>query len=142
MTSVAPNRLASSSRFDWMSITTILDAPAMRAPLTALSPTPPAPKITTVSPVLSFAVFRIEPGTHSETSTISDRATCLHVATGSGRLLLGTQEELRRTSPPALHAKAGDLFLIAPGAHYALINDVRQPLVVARHEIPPEVAFV
>ena len=33
-------------------MTTILDAPAMRAPLTALSPTPPAPKITTVSPAL------------------------------------------------------------------------------------------
>ena len=31
-------------------MTTIRDAPAMRAPLTALSPTPPAPKMTTVSP--------------------------------------------------------------------------------------------
>jgi hypothetical protein len=29
MTSVAPNRLASSSRFAWMSMTTILEAPAM-----------------------------------------------------------------------------------------------------------------
>ena len=44
MTSVAPNRLASSSRFAWMSMAMILDAPAIRAPLTALSPTPPAPK--------------------------------------------------------------------------------------------------
>jgi hypothetical protein len=34
---------------------------AMRAPLTALSPTPPAPKITTVSPALTFAVFKTEP---------------------------------------------------------------------------------
>ena len=38
--SVAPNRLAASSRFGWRSITAIRDAPAMRAPLTALSPTP------------------------------------------------------------------------------------------------------
>ncbi len=42
-------------------MTTILDAPAMRAPLTALSPTPPAPKITTVSPALTFAVFKTAP---------------------------------------------------------------------------------
>jgi mannose-6-phosphate isomerase-like protein (cupin superfamily) len=90
----------------------------------------------------SASVFRIEPGARSATSTIPDRATCLHVATGSGRLLLGTQEELRRASPPALNAKAGDLFLVAPGAHYAIVNDTRQPLVVARHEIPPDVAFV
>ncbi len=42
-------------------MTTILEAPAMRAPLTALSPTPPAPKITTESPALTFAVFETEP---------------------------------------------------------------------------------
>jgi hypothetical protein len=90
----------------------------------------------------SASAFRIEPGAHSARSTISGRATCLHVATGSGRLILGTQEELRRASPPALNAKAGDLFLIAPDAHYAIVNDTHQPLVVARHEIPPDVAFV
>ena len=61
ITSVAPNRRAASSRFGWMSITTIRDAPAMRAPLTALRPTPPAPKITTVSPACTFAVFKTEP---------------------------------------------------------------------------------
>ena len=90
----------------------------------------------------SASVFRIAPGSQTETSTVRDRATCLHAATGSGRLLLGTAEELGRSSPPGLDAKAGDLFLIAPGAHYAVVNDGRQPLVVARHEIPPDVAFV
>ena len=90
----------------------------------------------------SASAFRIAPGAHTETSTMPDRATCLHVATGSGRLLLGTAEELRRPSPPALDATAGDLFLIAPGAHYAIANDSARPLVVARHEIPPDVAFV
>jgi len=93
-------------------------------------------------PRFSASAFRIEPGAHSATSTISDRATCLHVATGSGQLILGTQEELRRASPPALNAKAGDLFLIAPDAHYVIVNDTHQPLVVARHEIPPDVAFI
>ena len=44
-----------------MSMTTILDAPAMRAPLMALSPTPPAPKITTVSPARTSAVFKTAP---------------------------------------------------------------------------------
>jgi hypothetical protein len=42
-------------------MTTIFDAPASRAPLTALSPTPPAPKITTLSPTLTLAVFKTEP---------------------------------------------------------------------------------
>ena len=90
----------------------------------------------------SASVFRIAPGSQTETSTVRDRATCLHVATGSGKLLLGTAEELRRPSPPVLDAKAGDLFLVAPGAHYAVANDGGRPLVVARHEIPPDVAFV
>src|SRR5258708_20363237 len=40
---------------------TLLEAPATRAPLTALSPTPPAPKFTTVSPALTLAVFKTEP---------------------------------------------------------------------------------
>lgn len=90
----------------------------------------------------SASVFRMTPGAQTETLTVADRATCLHVATGSGRLLLGTAEELRRPSPPALDAKSGDLFLIAPGAHYAIASDSGRPLVVARHEIPPDVAFV
>jgi mannose-6-phosphate isomerase-like protein (cupin superfamily) len=41
-----------------------------------------------------------------------------------------------------LPAKAGDLFLIAPGAHYAFVNDGAGPLVVAEHRIPPAIAFV
>jgi mannose-6-phosphate isomerase-like protein (cupin superfamily) len=90
----------------------------------------------------SASIFRISSGAQTDTATVSDRATSLHVASGSGRLLLGTAEELRRASPPALEARAGDLFLVAPGAHYALVNDDTQPLVVARHEIPPDVAFV
>ncbi len=90
------------------------------------------------------SLFRIGAGgqTETQTASIAGRATSLHVATGSGRLLLGTADELRRSSPPALNATSGDLFLVAPGAHYALVNDGGAPFVVARHEIPPEVAFV
>jgi len=90
----------------------------------------------------SASIFRISSGAQTDTATMPDRATSLHVASGSGRLLLGSAEELRRASPPALQAKAGDLFLVAPGAHYAIVNDNTPPLVVARHEIPPDVAFV
>ncbi len=90
----------------------------------------------------SASVLRIASGAQSSTFTEPVRATSLHVASGSGRLLLGTEDELRRPSPPALDAVPGDLFLIAPGAHYAFVNDGKEPLVVARHEIPPDVAFV
>jgi mannose-6-phosphate isomerase-like protein (cupin superfamily) len=90
----------------------------------------------------SASVFRISPGSQTDPASVADRATSLHVANGSGQLLLGTAEELRRSSPPSLRAAAGDLFLIAPGAQYTLVNDGANPLVVARHEIPPDVAFV
>jgi len=90
----------------------------------------------------SASLFRIDKGGKSDVASHADRATSLHVASGSGRLLLGTAEELRHPSPPALPATAGDLFLIAPGAHYALVNDGSDALVVAEHCIAPSVAFV
>lgn len=70
------------------------------------------------------------------------RATSLHIASGSGQLILGTSDEIRKTTPPTLPAHAGDLFLVAPGAHYGFVNDGAQPLVVAEHSIEPAVAFV
>jgi len=90
----------------------------------------------------SASLMRLDPGGQGDAGGDADRATALHVASGSGQLLLGTAEELRRLSPPALSAAAGDLFLIAPGAQYAFVNDGRGPLVVAEHRIAPDVAFV
>jgi len=90
----------------------------------------------------SAAVFRFDTGGQGDVRSHADRATSLHVASGSGRLLLGTSDELRRPSPPALPAAAGDLFLIAPGAHYTFVNDGSAPLVVAEHRIAPAIAFV
>ena len=49
---------------------------------------------------------------------------------------------MRASSPPAMAARAGDLFLIAPHAHYAFLNSGNTPLVVAEHRIAPDVAFV
>ena len=45
----------------WISMAMTLDAPAMRAPLMALRPTPPTPKITTVSPARTSAVLSTAP---------------------------------------------------------------------------------
>jgi mannose-6-phosphate isomerase-like protein (cupin superfamily) len=45
-------------------------------------------------------------------------------------------------SKPTLAARAGDLFFVAPGAHYGFINDDGEPLTVAEHRIPADVAFV
>src|SRR3954451_6504285 len=55
-TDVAMSRLNSTG-----STTTTFLAPAYRAPWTALLPTPPAPKITTVSPARTPAAFTAEP---------------------------------------------------------------------------------
>jgi hypothetical protein len=89
-------------------------------------------------------LIRIDPGGRSETVTSPDRAISVHVAGGTGHLLLGTADEMRGSAPPALAARAGDLFLIAPHAHYAFVNDAngRDAFIVAEHRISPDVAFV
>ncbi len=85
---------------------------------------------------------RLDPGLSTDVISDAGRATSVHVASGSGKLILGTAEEVRRASPPSLAARAGDLFLVAPGAHYGFLNDGQVPLVVAEHSIEPAVAFV
>src|SRR3984957_18119083 len=59
---VAPNTLVAMSRLNSPgSTTTTFLAPANRAPCTALLPTPPAPKITTVSPAWTPAACTADP---------------------------------------------------------------------------------
>lgn len=88
------------------------------------------------------ASFRIDPGAESDLSMDPERATSLHVVGGTGRLVLGEAAEVQRSSPPALAARGGDLFFVAPGAHYGFVNDAATPLTVAEHRIPLAVAFV
>lgn len=92
--------------------------------------------------VVTAAFTRIEPGKGSATGTDPERAACLHIVGGSGRLVLGDAAEVRRSSPPTVPGEKGDLFLIPPGAHYGLVNDDRVPLIVAEHRIPISVAFI
>ena len=81
-------------------------------------------------------------GRGSDLSVDPERAVCLHVVDGVGRLVLGDAAEMRRPSPPTLAARAGDLFFVAPGAHYGFVNDGTTPLTVAEHRIPYATAFV
>jgi mannose-6-phosphate isomerase-like protein (cupin superfamily) len=90
----------------------------------------------------SASLIQVDPGQRTEVATSPDRAISVHVASGSGQVLLGAAEEMRAASPPALAARAGDLFLIAPHAHYAFHNTGHTPLTVAEHRIAPSVAFV
>jgi hypothetical protein len=90
----------------------------------------------------SASLIRIEAGGQSEVVSSPDRAISVHVAGGTGQLLLGTADEMRGVPPPAIAARAGDLFLIAPHAHYAFVNGGAATLVVAEHRISPAVAFV
>jgi uncharacterized RmlC-like cupin family protein len=84
----------------------------------------------------------LDSGASSDIASAAGRATSIHIASGSGQLILGTSNEIRGATPPALVARAGDLFLVAPGAHYGFVNDGTAPLVVAEHSIEPAVAFV
>jgi len=92
--------------------------------------------------VVMAATYRFAAGAVSEVGADSKRATSLHIVSGAGRLVLGDAAEMRRTSPPTLEARAGDLFFIAPGGHYGFINEHTEPLVVAEHRIPHKTAFV
>ena len=58
---VAPKVLANSSLASLVSTATIVAAPAMAQPCTALSPTPPAPKTTQVEPGATLAVLIAAP---------------------------------------------------------------------------------
>jgi quercetin dioxygenase-like cupin family protein len=90
----------------------------------------------------SASVISVDAGGQTDIVSSPDRAISVHAASGRGRLLLGTAEEMRSASPPSIPARAGDLFLIAPHAHYAFANDGDSPVVVAEHRIAPSVAFV
>jgi mannose-6-phosphate isomerase-like protein (cupin superfamily) len=92
--------------------------------------------------VVSASTYRFDAGAASGVSVDPVRATSLHVVHGSGRLVLGEASEVARPSPPTLEARAGDLFFVAPGAYYRFINDDGEPLTVAEHRIPADVAFV
>jgi uncharacterized RmlC-like cupin family protein len=92
--------------------------------------------------VVSACTYRLDAGAASGISVDRVRATSLHVVRGSGRLVLGEASEVARPSPPTLAARAGDLFFVAPGAYYGFINDDGEPLTVAEHRIPADVAFV
>ncbi len=92
--------------------------------------------------VVKAATYRFAAGAVSEVGVDSERAASLHIVSGAGRLVLGDAVEMRRTSPPTLEARAGDLFFIAPGAHYGFVNEHTEPLVVAEHRIPYKIAFV
>jgi mannose-6-phosphate isomerase-like protein (cupin superfamily) len=88
------------------------------------------------------ASFRIDPGAGNDLNMEPERAVCLHVVEGAGRLVLGDEGEIRRVSPPTLPARAGDLFFVAPGAHYGFVNDGTTPLTIAEHKILSATAFV
>jgi len=90
----------------------------------------------------SASLIQIDPGGRSDVVSSPDRAISVHVASGTGQILLGTSDEMRASPKPALAARAGDLLLIAPRAHYAFVNDGSDPLIVAEHRIAPDVAFV
>jgi len=92
--------------------------------------------------LVTAATYRFAPGAVSDISVDAHRAASLHIVSGSGRLVLGDAAEMRRLSPPTLGARAGDLFFIAPGAHYGFVNDQTEPLIVAEHLIPHGTAFV
>jgi hypothetical protein len=92
--------------------------------------------------VVSASTYRFDAGAASDISVDPVRATSLHVVRGSGRLVLGDASEVGRPSPPMIAARAGDLFFVAPGACYGFINDDGEPLTVAEHRIPADVAFV
>lgn len=91
---------------------------------------------------MGASTYVYEPGAAGAVSSDPTRATCLHVMAGKGSLVLGTADEVRRTSPPTIAVSAGDLLLVAPGAHYGMLNDGCDAMTIAEHRLAADTAFV
>ena len=86
--------------------------------------------------------YDVEPIARTDLFRSGEDAVSLYVTSGSGALVLCDASEARAARPPALPARQGDLFLVAPGARYGLVADQGQPMAVSEHKLPPAVAFV
>jgi hypothetical protein len=87
----------------------------------------------------AFAAERwmVEPGRATETGPDDGQALSAYVMAGHGALILGTRDEVSRSSPPTLGVGRGDLLLVLPGAHYGFVNEGGDPLTISMHRVPP-----
>ncbi|HLP45312.1 MAG TPA: cupin domain-containing protein [Candidatus Kapabacteria bacterium] len=86
--------------------------------------------------------YIFEPGKMSEKFYDNRFAACFYFTRGNGQLIVGTEEEVNRLSPPTIKVSQGDLFIIPNGIHYAFTADGSSPLEFSEQKIPLDIAFI
>jgi mannose-6-phosphate isomerase-like protein (cupin superfamily) len=121
----------------------VVEGPARRPRYRALHPVAMAggSKTLLAEGFVAATELRIDPGGQTAVQRDDRRAASLYVRAGTGRVLLGTADELARTSPPGLAIAALQLLTVPHGISYAFVNDGRHPLEIVEHRIEPAVAL-
>jgi mannose-6-phosphate isomerase-like protein (cupin superfamily) len=81
--------------------------------------------------------WMIDPGRATAIRHDDGQAVSAYVMAGRGALILGTPDEVSRSSPPTLDVGPGDLILVLPGAHYGFVNEGGESLTISMHRVPP-----
>jgi hypothetical protein len=115
-------------------------SPVLR-PLPA-TPIPGGQRTTFAEGFLRASELVIDAGASSGRLDDPRHVLSLYVRSGSGRLLLGSPEELASPSPPSLPLSATDLVTVPRGPALQLVSTGAEPLVVVEHAIDPAVALV
>lgn len=112
--------------------------------VTPLEPRPVAGGRRTVlaDSFVTASLWTVDRGAETEPLATDGCAASLYVRAGCGRVLLGTQEELARPTPPSIEVAANDLLTLPPGASYAFVAEGDAPLELVEHEIRPDVALL
>lgn len=86
--------------------------------------------------------YRFEPGKISEQFYDNSRASCLYFSQGHGQLIVGTEDEVKKLTPPAVPVNSRDLFIIPGGVYHSFVADDSIPLELSEQKIPLDTAFV
>ena len=86
--------------------------------------------------------YTFEPDKMSEQFYDSRCAACLYFTQGNGQLIVGSEEEVNRLSPPTVPVSTGDLFIIPNGVHYAFVSENPISLELSEQKIPLDIAFI
>ena len=86
--------------------------------------------------------YRFEPAKMSEQFYDTQRASCLYFTQGNGQLIVGTEDEVKRLTPPAVPVKSGDLFIIPNRIYHTFVADGPTSLELSEQKIPLDTAFI
>lgn len=85
---------------------------------------------------VTASCYIIEPSKITEFHHHEECAVSIYVKQGTGRLIMGDYNEVRRLTPPSVTISVGDLLIVPPGIYYGFVNEGRNRLDLSEHKIP------